>query len=170
MFNAADLDKADRVIVRARNASAHLALLGDKALLFSRDGTAFIMYGIEGRSWVALGDPVGPEGEITELAWQFRGLCDHHAGWPVFYQVRAAHLPLYLDLGLAPLKLGEEARVPLRSFSLEGGSRRGQRRDHHRAAKEGCTFAVIPAEGIPPLLPELQAISEAWLAEKQAGA
>jgi phosphatidylglycerol lysyltransferase len=40
------------------------------------------------------------------------------------------------------------------------------RRDHNRAAKEGCTFAVIPAEGIPPLLPELRAISDAWLAEK----
>jgi phosphatidylglycerol lysyltransferase len=32
--------------------------------------------------------------------------------------------------------------------------------------KEGCTFTVIPAEGIPALLPELRAISDAWLAEK----
>ena len=25
------------------------------------------MYGVEGRSWVALGDPVGPESEMEEL-------------------------------------------------------------------------------------------------------
>jgi phosphatidylglycerol lysyltransferase len=164
--DATDLDKACNVIVQAQNASANLALLGDKALLFSENGNAFIMYGIEGRSWVALGDPVGPEEESTELVWQFRALCDRHDGWTVFYQVGTEHLPLYLDLGLALLKLGEEARVPLQSFSLEGGARRGLRHDHNRAEKEGCTFAVIPVEGIPPLLPELKTISDAWLAEK----
>jgi phosphatidylglycerol lysyltransferase len=164
--DSADLDKAYNVIGRARNAAANLALLGDKALLFSANGKAFIMYGIEGRSWVALGDPVGPEEESAELAWQFRALCDRHDGWPVFYQVGVEHFPLYLDLGLALLKLGEEARVPLQSFSLEGGSRKGLRHDHKRAETEGCTFAVIPVEGIPALLPELKAISDAWLAEK----
>jgi len=160
------LDKAREVIARTRTTSAHLALLGDKALLFSENGRAFIMYGVEGRSWVALGDPVGPEEEGTELVWQFRELCDRYGGWPVFYQVGAEYLPLYLDLGLALLKIGEEARVRLETFSLKGDARKGLRHACNRVEKEGYTFAVIPAAGVPSLLPELKAISDAWLAEK----
>ena len=33
-------------------------------------------------------------------------------------------LHLYLDLGLTLLKLGEEARVPLADFTLEGRNRK----------------------------------------------
>ena len=58
---------------------AHLALLGDKALLFNSARDAFLMYGVEGRTWVAMGDPVAPrEEERRELAWQFRELCERH--------------------------------------------------------------------------------------------
>ena len=46
-----------------------------------------------------------------ELVWRFRELSDRHAGWTVFYQVSAERLPLYIDLGLAVMKLGEEAHV-----------------------------------------------------------
>jgi phosphatidylglycerol lysyltransferase len=109
---------------------------------------------------------VGPKAEHTELVWRFRELCDRHGGWTIFYQVDAEHLPLYLDLGLALLKLGEEARVRLDTFSLKGDARKGLRHACNRVEKEGYTFAVIPAEGIPPLLPEMKAISDAWLAEK----
>jgi phosphatidylglycerol lysyltransferase len=75
-------------------------------------------------------------------------------------------LHLYLDLGLTLLKLGEEARVPLETFSLEGSARKGLRHTYHKLEGEGCTFEVIPAEGVPTLLPELQRISDAWLEEK----
>lgn len=38
--------------------------------------------------------------------------------WTVFYKV--APTLLYLDYGLSVVKLGEEARVPLKHFSLDG--------------------------------------------------
>lgn len=163
----AELEQARAVIARSLNAAANLALLGDKRLLFSDTGRAFLMYGIQGRCWVALGDPVGPEDERADLVWEFRELCDRHNGWPVFYQVPPKTLPLYLDLGLSPLKLGEEARVALGSFSLEGGRRKGFRTLCHRLEREGWEFAVIPPEQVIPLLPELKTISDAWLAGKQ---
>src|SRR2546430_15141850 len=50
-------------------------------------------------------------------------ISDHHGGQTVFYQVGAERLALYVDLGLAALKIGEEARVPLAEFSLEGATR-----------------------------------------------
>lgn len=164
---AADLARAREVVARSVDTTANLALLGDKALLFSESGQAFIMYAVEGRTWVALGDPVGPEEEWAELLWRFRELVDRHGGWTVFYQVRPQGLPLFLDLGLTLLKLGEEARVRLEAFSLEGGSRKGMRRVRNRLEKEGCTFEVVPVEAVPAILPELRRISDAWLAEKR---
>ena len=58
----AELDAARRVIARQPTTMPSLVYLRDKALLFNDDRTGFIMYGVEGRTWVALGDPVGPTG------------------------------------------------------------------------------------------------------------
>ena len=78
---------------------------------------------VEGRSWIAMGNPVGPELCWADLIWHFRELSDRYGGRTVFYEIGHEHLHLYLDLGLSLLKLGEEARVPLSTFSLEGGTR-----------------------------------------------
>ena len=164
---ATDLARAKAVANRCPDVRAHLALLGDKSLLFSDSGESFIMYGVSGRSWVALGDPLGPSSEHAELAWRFRELALRHGGWPVFYQVSRDLLPLWIDLGLTLLKLGEEAHVILPEFGLEGGSRRGLRRTVNDVERSGTTFEIIPPELVPPLLPELQAVSADWLAAKR---
>lgn len=164
----AELARAAALIDTWPDTSAHLALLGDKTLLFSESGSGFLMYGVEGRTWVALGDPVGPPADQVELAWRLRELADHHGGWTVFYEVGVDHLPLYIDLGLTLLKLGEEARVPLADFSLDGPSRRGLRRTHRQMHRDGVTFEVVPAGAVGPHLGELRAISDAWLQEKRA--
>jgi phosphatidylglycerol lysyltransferase len=125
------------------------------------------MYGVSGRAWVAMGDPVGgtPE-EGTELAWLFRERVDAHQGWACFYQVGPGFLPRYLDLGLSLLKLGEEATVPLGDFRLDTPERRALRHAHRKMEKEGLCFEVVPREAVAPLLPQLKAISDAWLTEK----
>ncbi len=164
---ASDLSKALPILEASRDTSALLGLLGDKSFLFNAEGTGLVMYGVSGRSWVALGDPVGPESARRELAWAFRELSDRHGGWTVFYQVRREHLHLYLDVGLSLVKLGEEARVPLQRFTLEGGGRKGLRHLHHRLEKEGVRFEIIPADRVPLAVRELETISDAWLADKR---
>ncbi len=161
-----DIARAHAIITRSTASLANVALAGDKRLLFSDAGDAFLMYQVAGRSWVALGDPVGPRARAEELVWRFRELCDLHGGRIVFYQVDADYLPLYVDLGLGALKVGEEAHVPLASFSLEGSARALLRQTHARAAREGARFECVPAERVPQLLPELRRISDAWLATK----
>jgi phosphatidylglycerol lysyltransferase len=165
---AGNLERATAVVRQSPKAVAHLALLGDKSFLFNELATAFIMYANHGRSWIAMGDPVGPEPERAELVWRFRELVDQYDGWPVFYQVDEENLPIYLDQGLTLLKLGEEARVPLADFSLDGGDRKGLRQAHHRGEREQLEFAVVPVEQVFALLPELKNVSDAWLAEKSA--
>lgn len=154
------------VVLASTDTTANLALLGDKRFLFSESGKSFIMYDIEGRSWIAMGDPVGPEEERKDLVWRFRELCDRNGGIPVFYEVGKENLYLYLDLGLTPLKIGEEACVSLPEFKLEGGHRKGLRNVHARLLREGAAFSVVSAGDVPPLLPKLKSISDAWLAAK----
>jgi len=146
--------------------AANLALLGDKNLMFSPDGSGFVMFRPVGRSWIAMGDPVGPAATRAQLVWQFREACDTYAARPVFYQVGADDLPIYLDAGLTLSKIGEEARVPLTDFSLEGSRRAELRQLHRRAQRDGASCEVLPAAQVPEHIPALQAISDHWLVAK----
>lgn len=161
-----ELARAEPIVAQSRHAAANLALLGDKNLLFNERGNALLMYGVQGRTWVTMGDPIGPREEWDELVWRFREISDHHDGWTAFYQVQPESLPLYLDLGLTMLKLGEEARVEMAGFSLEGGMNKGKRNLVNRMEKEYCTFEVTPAADVPFLLPRFREISDAWLIAK----
>ncbi|MGN6329694.1 MAG: bifunctional lysylphosphatidylglycerol flippase/synthetase MprF [Rhodanobacter sp.] len=164
----AELAQALPLIRRADSAQAHLALMGDKALLFDDEHKAFVMYDIEGRSWVAMGDPVGvDEAARRELVWTFMEQCERAGGWPVFYQVSPANLDLYLEVGLALLKVGEEARVRLATFSLDGKSRKVLRNTVNRLSRDGLRLDVVPAEAVAPLLPRLREVSDAWLRDKR---
>jgi phosphatidylglycerol lysyltransferase len=163
---AADLERVAALIEAGEDTTANLALLGDKNLMFNKERTACIMFQASGNSWVAMGDPIGPELPGESLAWEFMEACDRMAVSPVFYQVTPQRLPLYIDLGLHLSKLGEEARVPLRTFSLEGGARADLRQAHRRAIRDGAVFEMIGRADVAVILPELRAVSDAWLAEK----
>ncbi len=164
--SGADLERALPIVNASPRSSSNLALLGDKSFLFSEEENAFIMYGIENRSWIAMGDPVGPKSEWDELIWRFREMCDDFDGWTVFYEVSPENLHRYLDLGLTLLKLGEKGRVPLENFSLDGSHRKGLRYTVSKLEREGCRFELVPQSGIPVLLPQFKSISDAWLKEK----
>ena len=56
----ADLDVASRIIASQDVDASESRLPARQSLLFDDSRRAFIMYGVQGRSWVALRDPVGP--------------------------------------------------------------------------------------------------------------
>ncbi len=163
----AEMERAAALVAASSDASANVALVGDKAFLFSESGRGLLMYRVEGRAWVALGDPIGDPADQEELAWRFRQLADRHGGWAVFYEVGADRLPLYIDLGLTLLKLGERGRVSLSDFSLDGPSRRGFRRTQRQMEREGVIFEIIPPDRVPPIIPQLRLVSDGWLREKR---
>lgn len=165
--DTAALIQAQNIAAAFPRGYAHLALLGDKALLFDDQRQGFLMYAVADRSWVAMGDPVAArEEDRRELAWRFREQCERHGGWPIFYQAHPENLGLYIEMGLTLLKIGEEARVRLADFSLDGKARKSMRNNVSRLEREGYRFAVIEAAAVPALLPQLQAVSNAWLGRK----
>lgn len=161
-----DLADAEKAIAAQPSTLPNLVFLRDKALLFDEDRTAFVMYGVQGRTWVVLGDPVGPADRLSGLVRSFLERCDDFGGVPVFYEVGPAHLHCYADFGLTFLKIGEEARVDLGAFTLEGSQAAKLRQPLHRLEREGSTFRIVGASRVPEIIDRLRAVSDEWLAEK----
>jgi phosphatidylglycerol lysyltransferase len=160
---AQDLAAAERIVAGQGATLPFLAFLGDKALLFDDESTGFVMYGVQGRTWVALGDPVGPATAAPALVRAFLERADDFDGTAVFYQATPERLHVYADFGLAFVKLGEEARVDLDRFGLEGHEHNGFRKALSRLERTGAVFRVAPREEVPALLPELRRVSDEWL-------
>jgi phosphatidylglycerol lysyltransferase len=161
------LDMVRSIVTASPRAEAHLALLGDKQFLLSEARDGLIMYGVQGRSVIAMGDPIAQSSATAQdLVWCFRELADNLAATPVFYQVSTEYLSIYLDVGFALVKLGEEAWVDLSRFTLQGGEGRKLRQAQARALNAGTTFAIVPAGEIDTILLELREVSDLWLREK----
>jgi phosphatidylglycerol lysyltransferase len=165
----AELETAAAVIAKQPRTSAQLVFLRDKGILFNADRTAFLMYGVQGRTWVAMGDPVGPPGTMSDLIRLFLERCDDFDGIPVFYEVGKTHLHYYADFGLTFVKVGEEARVDLHAFRIEGPRGAKHRQVMRRLEKDGCRFEIVPASDVPGIIDSLRAVSDDWLAAR-AGA
>jgi phosphatidylglycerol lysyltransferase len=127
------------------------------------------MFGVRGRSWIALGPPVGNPEERLELFWRFRELADAHAARPGFYGLRSEDLPDSVELGLAIQKTGETATVPLETFSLTGAKRGNIRRSWRKAGEEGAVFEVIPPGAAWTCMDQLRTVSDQWLIHHAGG-
>ena len=164
----ADLQDAENAIIGQTSTFPNLVFLRDKTLLFDDERNAFVMYGVQGRTWVALGDPVGPDDRLSNLIGLFLERCDDFGGVPVFYEVRPTHLHRYADFGLTFVKLGEEAKIDLSTFTLEGAQAAKYRQVIRRLEKERAVFRIVDPPGVPGIIDELRAVSDDWLAAKSA--
>jgi phosphatidylglycerol lysyltransferase len=163
-----ELDEAFDLIASTTDTRGFLALLGDKYLSWSEDRKAFLMFDVTPRYWIVMGDPVGEPKSVDSLLWQFREQVDHYNAKAVFYQVSDRYLPYYLDLGLSLLKIGEEARVELSRFSLQGGRFSSQRTARNKFTKNGYRFAMLNSQELQDNLETLRTISDQWLQRKKA--
>ncbi len=162
------LAKALEVVKSSRRAPAMLALMGDKALFFNKRSEAFLMYAIEGKSWITLGDAVGDPKDRQDLAIRFKDQCHRKKAWALFYLVDQEQFQFYLDMGLTVLKIAEEARVPLKNFKVDALFSGDLKNAYQRFKdKEEFTFGILPPGEWRMLLPELRKISEDWLTKSK---
>ncbi len=159
-----ELEKAYAVYLGSHQPEGGLVMSGDKSILFNGAGTAFLMYARRRHSMVALFDPIGPPLDRAGLIWKFRDLCDQHSLRPVFYRVRAANLPYYMDIGMTAVKLGEEALVDLSSFDLAASGAKDLRYTWNRGQRDGLSFEIYQPGEAP--LDELRRVSDEWLAHR----
>jgi lysyl-tRNA synthetase class 2 len=142
---------------------AYFKLRRDQHYLFSPDGRAFLGYRVEAGVLLVSSDPVGPEQAIppllTELSHfaETRGL--RLAALGAGEQMR----PLWEQLGLRSLYLGDEAVVETHAFSLEGRPIRKVRQSVTRLEKQGYRAELRQLGDLSdPELAELEAVSRSW--------
>jgi phosphatidylglycerol lysyltransferase len=158
------LSRVKGILDHTNRASSFLALLGDKSILFNKREDAFLMYAIEGKCWVTLGDPVGPEKEREDLALRFKEMCRKKKAWALYYLVHQDYFNFYLDMGLTVLKVAEAARVDLQNFTpetLPGAELKGI--FQYYKSKEEFTFEVLEPPYDSSLVAQLRGVSERWL-------
>lgn len=165
---APDVDKAVEILDGNDIADANLVRTGDKSVMFSPDGQAFLMYARQGRSFIAFLDPVGPKASRDELVWQFVETARAAGCRAVFYQASPALLPAIADAGMKAFKLGELAMVDLSRFDLKGGRWATLRQTATRGERDGLTFETIPADQVPAILDDLRRVSDGWLDHHRA--
>ncbi|KQV66086.1 bifunctional lysylphosphatidylglycerol flippase/synthetase MprF [Rhizobium sp. Root1220] len=162
------LKRAVAIVEKQRFADANLVRMGDKSIMFSEKGDAFIMYGRQGRSWIALFDPIGERSAVPELVWRFVESARAAGCRAVFYQISPTLLSPCADAGLRAFKLGELAIADLGGFEMKGGKWANLRQTASRAQRDGLHFEVILPESVPLIMEEIAAVSNAWLADHNA--
>lgn len=93
---------------------------GADGVVWGEAGRAGIPFRRLGRVVLALGDPVGPEGDLVSAIWRLRDLAAQEGRHPAVWQAGSQFLKVYEDLGLVSLPLGpnglplldEEDRAP----------------------------------------------------------
>ncbi len=163
-----DMEQLREVVQQASNPQAWLALLRDKHILWNEARTAFLMYGVSGKQWVVMGEPVGPAAEAEALCWKLKEMASLSNARLSFYQISPKMLPLVIDLGLRPFKIGEEACVDVAAFDLAGKKGYGFRQTLRRFEGLDAAFEVLSPQDTGPVMARLKAVSDAWLKTKGA--
>ena len=159
------------ILARAETAEplSNLALLGDKRFLFSASGESFLMFGVRGRAWIAMGQPVGRRDERLELLWRFRELADAHVARAAIYNLGAEALPDVVELGFSIQKVGEQAAVRLDAFSMAGTRKGNIRRAWRQLSDSGCSFDVLEGAAVTAAMDELATVSGDWQSRQAGG-
>jgi len=160
------VEKAIAVVEAQDDPQGCLALSGDKDLIFSPAEDAFIMYARQRKSWVAFGDPVGAPESFDALAWDFYEQAQKANCRPVFYEVSARYLPVWIEMGMVLHKVGEEAVVRLPEFSLAGSKFKSMRAAFNKKQREGLALEILPPPHSDEVIATLAEISDAWLGTK----
>jgi lysyl-tRNA synthetase class 2 len=139
-------------LVRAHGADtlAFFKLRADKQYLFSEDGCAFVGYRIENGVLLLSGDPVGPQGAFAGLLAQVRAFAEARGLKLGALGASEGLCPLYEELGLRTIYLGDEAVVELSRFSLEGRPIRKVRQSVTRLGKAGFAAQLHELRSLDP--------------------
>lgn len=157
-------DLARQILVQhSRSPLDYFKLWPDKSYFFSADERCVIAYRVAVNVAICLGDPVGPEDDLEAVTRAFLRWC-HDNGWSVaFHQTLPDFLPMYHQLGLHSLKIGEEGIVDLEHLVTSTANNKHFRHINNRFEREGyvCTRHLLPHSST--LLDNVEAISNEWL-------
>lgn len=167
-------DRLRRLIeLRGDDPMSGFALLPDKRCFFTGEGDqeAVVAYSLWRKFAVVLADPICTPSARPHAIREFSAFCKRQDWEPVFYCSHVSYRGLYEEAGFITFKVGEDARLTVADFRLDGGRFQNLRTARNKARKAGLEFQWYEAStGIDHgLEAQLQVISQQWLAQKTGG-
>jgi len=160
---APDARAAAAELVRAHGSDtlSFFKLRADEQYFFARGRRAFVGYRIENGVLLLSGDPVGSEDAFEPLLFELRAFADSRGLKLGAVGASEQMCPLFKELGLRTLYLGDEAIIELDKFSLEGRAIRKIRQSVTRLTKAGYVAELHELETIDPgTLEQAEAVLE----------
>jgi len=150
--------------------TAYFALGEDKRYVWSDSGQTLLPYRIVGSVALALSDPIGPVEEHAQTMEKFIAYC-RRQDWAIgVYQASPAACLLGRRQGLWGFKIGEDALVDLRRFTLTGKVGAPVRHSIARARRGGLSVRMFQGERLPDdVIAGMERVSTTWLRQREIG-
>ncbi|WP_378735629.1 bifunctional lysylphosphatidylglycerol synthetase/lysine--tRNA ligase LysX [Nocardia brasiliensis] len=141
----------------------YFATRRDKAVVFAPSGKAAVTYRVELGVCLASGDPIGIREAWPQAIDAWLRLADQFGWAPAVMGASEVGATAYRRAGLSAIRLGDEAILDTRTFSLAGPEMKPVRQAANRLRKHGITVRIrrhrdIPAEEFQQVI----ARADAW--------
>jgi phosphatidylglycerol lysyltransferase len=163
-----EFSKANMLIQKHGNSSLdYFKTYRDKLIFQDKKVEGMIAYRIAGNFAVGLEGPVSAAEDRIKLLKSFDTYCYESGMKSIFYRVSEENLNDYITLGKQKLFLGQEGIVDLRTFSLEGGSRKSIRNALKKVSDQGYITQIYEAPVSDGILQKLKSVSDEWLRDTE---
>nr|WP_024801341.1 bifunctional lysylphosphatidylglycerol synthetase/lysine--tRNA ligase LysX [Nocardia sp. BMG51109] len=120
----------------------YFATRRDKAAVFAPSGKAAVTYRVELGVCLASGDPIGVREAWPQAIDAWLRVADRHGWAPAVMGAGEQGATAYRRAGLSALRLGDEAILDTRSFTLAGPEMKQVRQAANRLRKQGFTVRI----------------------------
>lgn len=127
----------------------YFATRRDKSVVFAPNGRAAITYRVELGVCLASGDPVGTRGSWPQAIDAWLSMAERFGWAPAVMGASEAGAEAYRRSGLSALRLGEEAVLDTRNFSLAGAEMKPVRQAANRLRNRGVSVCIRRHRDIP---------------------
>jgi lysyl-tRNA synthetase, class II len=158
---------AATALVRAHGSDtlAFFKLRRDLLYLFAPGGGGFLGYRLERNVMLVAGDPVGPPDVLPALVADAAAFAELHGLRLAALGAGRGSLPLWRQVGLRALYIGDEAVVETARFSLEGRATRKLRQAVRRVEQAGYEAELVQVDALAATtVAALDRVSTAWRA------
>ncbi len=161
--------KAEEIVSRYGQSAQSVSALWRSHFYYFSNDNSLVAYDLNGRTAIALGDPVGPAEEAPQAIDGFRDYCRRNDWTPAFYEVMPQYLDHYRAFGFNVIGIGQEGRIELAEVSLEDPQYEAllEQVEHIRLA--GHSVVIMQPPLPDELLETMQVISDEWLTMVNTG-
>jgi phosphatidylglycerol lysyltransferase len=136
----------------------------DKLLFWTENEDAFLGYRIGGSYAVVLENPVAPDDEtMKKCIKEFSRFCYENGLKLMFYRIPSMSLPVYKELKMKSMFLGQEGIVDLDAFTLEGRNVKSIRNAIKKVTDLEYKAHIYQPPQLGGTLQKLKAVSDDWL-------